>query len=71
VGLDLQTVDVIEKAFLALASGRVVMPPIMSMELEETGGEVDAKTAYIPGFDSFALKVSTGFSATRTSACPA
>jgi ectoine utilization protein EutC len=61
VGLDLQTVDVIEKAFLALASGRVVMPPIMSMELEETGGEVDAKTAYIPGFDSFALKVSTGF----------
>lgn len=61
VGLDLTTIDVIEQAFAALASGQVVMPPIMSMELEETGGEVDAKTAYIPGFDSFALKVSTGF----------
>jgi ornithine cyclodeaminase len=61
VKLDLTTVDVIERAFAALASGEVVMPPIMSMELEAMQGEVDAKTAYIPGFDSFALKVSTGF----------
>lgn len=61
VKLDLTTVDVIERAFAALAAGDVVMPPIMSMELEAMRGEVDAKTAYIPGFDSFALKVSTGF----------
>ena len=61
--LDLTTVDVIEQAFVALASGAVVMPPIMSMELEATHGEVDAKTAYLPGLDSFALKVSTGFTA--------
>jgi ornithine cyclodeaminase len=61
VPLDPKTVDVIERAFVALASGTVVMPPIMSMELEATHGEVDAKTAYLPGLDSFALKVSTGF----------
>jgi ornithine cyclodeaminase len=61
VKLDLTMVDVIERAFAALATGEVVMPPIMSMELEAMQGEVDAKTAYIPGFDSFALKVSTGF----------
>lgn len=61
VQLDLTTVDVIEKAFAALASGRVVMPPILSMDIEEANGEVDVKTAYIPGFDGFAIKVSPGF----------
>lgn len=61
VGLDLAMVDVIERAFEFLASGAVVMPPILSMELAEVNGEVDVKTAYIPGFDGFAIKVSPGF----------
>jgi len=61
VNLDLTTVDVIERAFSALASGTVVMPPILSMELAEANGEVDVKTAYIPGLDGFAIKVSPGF----------
>lgn len=61
VTLDLTTVDVVESAFAALASGAVVMPPILSMELAEANGEVDVKTAYIPGFDGFAIKVSPGF----------
>lgn len=61
VALDLTVVDVVEKAFTALASGRVVMPPILSMELAEANGEVDVKTAYIPGVDGFAIKVSPGF----------
>ena len=61
VKLDLTAVDVIERAFVALASGKVVMPPILSMDLHDVNGEVDVKTAYIPGFDSFAIKVSPGF----------
>ncbi|MCC0064989.1 MAG: cyclodeaminase [Defluviimonas sp.] len=61
VQLDLTVVDVIETAFAALARGGVVMPPILSMELREANGEVDVKTAYIPGFDGFAIKVSPGF----------
>ena len=61
VALDLTTVDVIEAAFAALASGGVVMPPILSMDLPAAHGEVDVKTAYIPGFDGFAIKVSPGF----------
>lgn len=61
VALDLMTVDVIERAFAALASGTVVMPPILSMDLPQANGEVDVKTAYIPGFDGFAIKVSPGF----------
>lgn len=61
VALDLTTVDVIERAFAALATGGVVMPPILSMDLPEANGEVDVKTAYIPGFEGFAIKVSPGF----------
>jgi ectoine utilization protein EutC len=61
VALDLPAIDVVERAFAALASGSVVMPPILSMAIPEANGEVDVKTAYIPGFEGFAIKVSPGF----------
>jgi ornithine cyclodeaminase len=61
VPLDLAAVDVVERAFAALGSGRVIMPPVLSMAIPEAHGEVDVKTAYIPGFDGFAIKVSPGF----------
>lgn len=61
VQLDLAGVNIVERAFAALAGEGVVMPPIMSMDLSEAHGEVDVKTACIPGFDGFAIKVSTGF----------
>jgi ectoine utilization protein EutC len=61
VHLDLQAIGMVEKAFAALASGKVVMPPILSMAIPEANGEVDVKTAYIPGFGGFAIKVSPGF----------
>jgi len=37
------------------------MPPILSMAIAERHAEVDVKTAYVPGLDSFAIKVSPGF----------
>ncbi len=61
VPLDLAAVAVVERAFAALASGAVVMPPIMSMAIPGGHDEVDVKSAYIPGLDGFAVKVSTGF----------
>lgn len=61
VELDLPAIEVVERAFAVLASGRVVMPPILSMVIAEANGEVDVKTAYIPGFEGFAIKVSPGF----------
>ncbi|GHE00110.1 multidrug DMT transporter permease [Defluviimonas sp. 20V17] len=59
--LDLAAVEAVEGAFAALAKGGVVMPPVMSMDLAAAHGEVDVKTAYIPGYDGFAIKVSPGF----------
>jgi ectoine utilization protein EutC len=61
IGLDRTLVDVVETAFRKLSAGEVVMPPILSMELAEANGEVDVKTAYVPGLDGFAIKVSPGF----------
>lgn len=71
IGLDPVLVDVVERAFIALSGGKVVMPPILSMDLAEMHGEVDVKTAYIPGFEGFAIKVSPGFLTTPSSACRA
>jgi ornithine cyclodeaminase len=61
VTLDAEVVDAIADAFSALASGRVVMPPILHVALAEANGEVDVKTAYIQGLPNLAIKVSPGF----------
>lgn len=61
VTLDAAAVDCVEEAFAALATKAVVMPPILRLDLAEHNGEVDVKTAYVPGLDSFAIKISPGF----------
>ncbi|SDX54286.1 ornithine cyclodeaminase [Albimonas donghaensis] len=61
VPLDLAAVDATEAAFAALARPGARMPPVLSMDLPEANGEVDVKTAFLPGFDAFAIKVSPGF----------
>jgi ornithine cyclodeaminase len=61
VTLDKDAVAAVEQAFEALATKAVVMPPILRLDIAENNGEVDVKTAYVPGIDSFAIKVSPGF----------
>ncbi|MGN6471814.1 MAG: ectoine utilization protein EutC [Rhizobiaceae bacterium] len=61
VPLDIDAVSVVEEAFRALAGGAVVMPPILRLDVKEANGEVDVKTAYVPGLESFAIKISPGF----------
>lgn len=61
IGLDLDTVACVADAFARLAAGGVRMPPILRLDLEDARGEVDVKTAYVPGIDSFAIKISPGF----------
>ena len=70
VPLDLAAVGCVEAAFAALAGGGVVMPPVLSMHLPEVGGEVDVKTAYVPGLDGFAVKISPGFFGNPRVGCP-
>ncbi|CAB4325580.1 cyclodeaminase [Brucella sp. 191011898] len=61
IALDLESVACVADAFRALASDGVSMPPILRLDISAERGEVDVKTAYIPGLDSFAIKISPGF----------
>ncbi|MBV2143392.1 cyclodeaminase [Falsochrobactrum sp. TDYN1] len=61
VTLDRESIACVEDAFRALAGGGVRMPPILRLDIPAERGEVDVKTAYIPGLDSFAIKISPGF----------
>lgn len=61
VNLNPTMINEIENAFTDLATKNVQMPPIMRVDIPEYKGEMDAKSAYIPGYDFFAMKISTGF----------
>lgn len=61
ITLDQGMIDLMAQTFAQLSQGNVVMPPILSMVIAEHHGEVDVKTAYVPGMDGFALKISPGF----------
>ena len=50
------------EAVYPLISRRVgSMPPVLRVDVPEHRGEVDVKTAYLPGYDGLAIKVSAGF----------
>lgn len=59
-GLDADALATVEAAFTWLAEGRARVPPIMIIEVEGEG-EVDVKTAYVEGLETFAVKIASGF----------
>nr|WP_289215711.1 cyclodeaminase [Halobacillus campisalis] len=61
IRLDTHVIHEIETAFSDLTTRNVTMPPIMRIDVPEHNGEVDIKSAYIEGKDSFAIKLSSGF----------
>ncbi|QQK78640.1 cyclodeaminase [Salicibibacter cibi] len=61
VSLSKDALSKIENAFRRLHEGGVSQPPVIHVNIPEHNGEADIKTAYIPGFDTFAIKVSAGF----------
>ena len=60
VSLDLEAVKAVEEAFVALSEGRATTP-LMSIPVPQHNGEMHVKSAVIQGFDSFAVKVASGF----------
>ncbi len=61
VKVDHEAVAVVADAFTRLANGDATVPPIMRVDIPENKGELDVKTAYIRGLDSFAVKMASGF----------
>jgi ectoine utilization protein EutC len=58
--LDDQAIEAIEKAFVALSNGLAVTP-IMGVPVVDHNGELHVKSAYIQGYDSFAVKMASGW----------
>ncbi|WP_010489459.1 cyclodeaminase [Pseudomonas sp. S9] len=61
VKLDCAALEAVEAGFAALGRAEVEMPPILSMKIAESNGEVDFKTAHIHGWPPFAIKISPRF----------
>ena len=55
IGLDAAALSAVRGAFVALAEGRVRMPPVLHVDLPDVRGEMDVKTAVIAGMDHFCL----------------
>ena len=61
VKIENSIIPIIENAFISLSNDEAIMPPILRLDIEDNNGEVDVKTAYIKGLDTFAIKMSSGF----------
>lgn len=61
VGLGLEELAAIEAVYPLISSGVGSMPPIMRIDVPENNGEIDIKSAYLPGYSGIAVKVSAGF----------
>ena len=61
VSLNDESIRAVAYGYTRLAEGKVSMPPVIRVDVASYNGEVDIKTAYIEGLDSFAIKVASGF----------
>lgn len=61
VGLGTEELDAIEAVYPLITAGVGSMPPIMRIDVPENNGEIDIKSAYLPGYSGIAVKVSAGF----------
>lgn len=61
VGIGHEELRAIEAVYPLISSGAASMPPIMRIDVPESNGEIDIKSAYLPGYSGIAVKVSAGF----------
>jgi ornithine cyclodeaminase len=58
---DLAALNAVEGAFVALAEGRAMMPPVMHMAVRQPPGDIDVKGAVIDGLPIAVVKIGAGF----------
>lgn len=61
VAIGPEEMEAIEAVYPLITAGLGSMPPIMRIEIPEHNGEIDIKSAYLPGYSGIAVKVSAGF----------
>jgi ornithine cyclodeaminase/alanine dehydrogenase-like protein (mu-crystallin family) len=60
----------VRRAFERLAQGRVVLPEVMFLPIEASGGEVHVKGGYVDEAPVYCIKVASGFAANRAKGLP-
>ncbi len=70
VAMDEDAITAVAEGFSRLAEGKATVPPILRVDIPENNGEVDVKTAYVHGLDSFAIKIAAGFFDNRNLGLP-
>lgn len=70
VGLGREELEAIEAVYPQITAGVGSMPPIMRIDVPEHNGEIDIKSAYLPGYSGLAVKVSAGFFDNRRKGLP-
>ena len=61
VGFGDEELAAIEAVYPSISAGAGSMPPIQRIDVPEHRGEIDIKSAYLPGVEGIAVKVSAGF----------
>lgn len=61
VGLGAPELTAVESVYPLISDGSAVMPEIMRIDVEAHNGEIDVKSAFLPGYPGIAIKVSAGF----------
>lgn len=61
VGMGEAELAAVEAVYPLVSKGAGSMPPIMRIDVPESNGEIDIKSAYMPGYSGIAVKVSAGF----------
>lgn len=61
VGMSDESLEAVEAVYPLISVGAGSMPPIMRIDVPENNGEIDIKSAYLPGYSGIAVKVSAGF----------
>jgi len=61
VELGMEELEAIEAVYPLVTAGAGSMPPIMRIDVPENNGEIDIKSAFLPGYSGIAVKVSAGF----------
>jgi len=61
IDLDREAIAAVSDGFSRLATGEATVPPVLAILVPENNGEVDVKTAYMRGLESFAIKIASGF----------
>ena len=61
VQMNEEVIEVVKSAFNDLVTKDLQMPPTSRVDIPDNNGEIVIKTAFIPGYEMFALKVSSHF----------